>query len=126
LTEGREGGPLLLVSFALGVVMWVLPAIGFLIGVIIGGAPLTEPGPFWWYGVLYTFVVFIGLPAWLLVLVAWRRTRRGESGLKPGVAGGIIMALTGQMLLPGVLAIIGAVLSRHKAATEPAAGAIAQ
>jgi len=126
LAEGRKGGPLLLVSFIFGVLMWALSAIGFIIGVVIRGAPAVEPGPSWWYGVLFTFVVFVGLPAWLLVLVAWRKTRRGESGLKPGVAGGIIMALTGQMLLPGVLAIIGGVLSRRKPAIEAGVGAVEQ
>ena len=118
LAEGRNGGPLLLISFIFAVLMWALSATGFIIGVVIRGAPLIEPGPSWWYGVLFTFVVFVGLPAWLLVLVAWRKTRGGESGLKPGVAGGIIMALTGQMLLPGVLAIIGGLFSRRKPTME--------
>jgi hypothetical protein len=118
VTEEREGRPVLLVSFILGGVMWMLSAVGFIIGVIIRGAPLIEPGPFWWYGVLFASVVFIGLPGWILALVAWRKTKRGESGLKLGVAGGIIIALTGQML-PGVLAIIGGVFSGRKLATEP-------
>jgi hypothetical protein len=119
LTEARKGSPVLLVSFILGGLMWVLPAIGFIIGVIIRGAPLIEPGPLGWYGVLYASVVFIGLPGWVLALVAWRKTRRGESGFKWGMAGGIIMALTGHMLLPGVLSIIGGVYSRRKPASEP-------
>jgi uncharacterized membrane protein YgaE (UPF0421/DUF939 family) len=76
--------------------------------------------------VLFTSVVFIGLPGWIIALFAWRKTRRGESGLKLGVAGGIIMALTGQMLLPGVLAIIGGVLSARKSADESVTDAIAQ
>jgi hypothetical protein len=124
LAGGRGGGPLLLVSFILGGVMWVLPAIGFIIGVVIRGAPAIEPGPSWWYGVLFTSVVFVGLPGWVLALLAWRRTRRGEAGFRWGVAGGIIMALTGQMLLPGVLAIIGGVLSRQRPAAEPVTDAI--
>ena len=119
VTEERKGRPVLLVSFILGGLMWVLSAIGFIIGVIIGGAPLIEePGPFWWYGVLFVSVFFLGLPGWVLTLAAWRKTKRDESGLKFGVAGGVIMALTGQMLLPGLLAITGGVFSGRKLATE--------
>jgi hypothetical protein len=126
LAEERKGRPVLLVSFILGGLMWVLSAIGFIIGVVIGGAPIIEPGLLWWYGVLFASVVFIGFPGWILTLVAWRKTRRGESGLKPGVAGGIIMALTGQMLLPGILAIIGGVFSGRKPVTEPSTAEIEQ
>jgi hypothetical protein len=119
LAEERKGKPVLLVSFILGGLMWMLSAIGFIIGVIIGGAPLIEePGPFWWYGVLFVSVFFLGLPGWVLTLAAWRKTKRDESGLKFGVAGGVIMALTGQMLLPGLLAITGGVFSGRKLATE--------
>jgi hypothetical protein len=126
MTEEREGRPVLLVSFILGGLMWVLPAIGFIIGVVILGAPAIESGPFWWYGVLCTSVVFLGLPGWVLALIAWRRTKRDESGFKWGVAGGVIMALTGIMLLPGVLAIIGGVFSRRKPAAESSTAGIAQ
>jgi hypothetical protein len=126
VTEARKGSSVLLLSFILGGLMWVLPAIGFIVGVIIRGAPAVEPGPSWWYGVLFTSVVFVGLPGWILALVAWRKTRRGEPGLKPGLAGGIIMALTGQMLLPGVLAIIGGVYSRRKPTAESGTVAIEQ
>jgi hypothetical protein len=119
LAEERKGRPVLLVSFIFGVLMWALSAIGFIIGVVIGGAPIIEePGPFWWYGVLYVSVVFLGLPGWVLTRAAWKKTKRGESGLKWGVAGGIMMALTGHMLLPGLLAIIGGVFSGRKSATE--------
>lgn len=125
LTEEREGRPVLLISFILGGVMWALSAIGFTIGVVIGGAPLIEePGPFWWYGVLFVSVFFLGLPGWVLTLVAWRKTKRGGSGLKLGMAGGVIMALTGHMLLPGVLAIIGGVFSGRKPAIESGSAAI--
>jgi hypothetical protein len=118
VTETREGSSVLLVSFILGGVLWVIPAAGFIIGVAIRGAPAIEPGPSWWYGVLFTSVVFLGLPGWVLALFAWRGTRRGETGFSWGVTGGIIMALTGQMLLPGILAIIGGVLSRCRPTTE--------
>ena len=126
LAEERKGRPVLLVSFIFGGLMWVLSAIGFIIGVVIGGAPLIEPGPFWWYGVLYVSVVFLGLPGWVLVLFGWRKAKRGESGFKLGVAGGVMMALSGIMLLPGLLAIIGGVLSGRKPASEPTTAEIEQ
>jgi hypothetical protein len=43
-----------------------------------------------------------------------------------GVAAGVIMALTGIMLLPGVLAITGGVLSGRKPASESVTAAIEQ
>ena len=116
----------MLVSLILGGLMWALSAIGFIIGVVIEGAPLIEPGPFWWYGVLYVSVVFLGLPGWVLALVAWRKTRRSELGFKWGVAGGLMMALTGHMLLPGALAITGGVFSGRKPATESSTAEIGQ
>jgi hypothetical protein len=119
LAEERKGRPVLLVSFIMGGVIWVQLAVVFLIGVVIGGAPIIEEtGPFWWYGVLYVSVVFLGLPGWVITLVAWRKTKRDESGLKFGSAGGVIMALTGVMLLPGLLTIIGGVFSGRKSDTE--------
>ena len=126
LAEERKGRPVLLVSFIFGVLMWVLSAIGFIIGVVIGGAPLIEPGPFWWYGVLYVSVVFLGLPGWILARAAWKKTKRGESGLKWGVVGGVMMALTGHMLLPGLLAIIGGVFSGREPADQSSTAEIAQ
>ena len=126
LTEERKGRPVLLVSFILGGLMWALLAIGFIIGVVIEGAPLIEPGPFWWYNMLAVLVVFLGLPGWVLTFVAWRRTRRGESGFKWGVAGGIAMAVTGLILLPGALAITGGVFSGREPASESSTAEIEQ
>jgi len=128
LAEERKGRSVLLVSFIMGGVIWVLPAVPFLIGVVIGGAPAIGAigSYFWWMDLLFTSVVFLGLPGWVLALVAWRKTRRGETGLKLGVAGGVMMALTGIMLLPGVLAIIGGVFSGRKPASEPSTAAIEQ
>jgi hypothetical protein len=123
LTEERKGRSVLLVSFILGRIIWVLFALMFLIGRV----PLTVIGPeFWWEQIVTMLVLFLGLPGWILALVAWRKTRRGESGLKWGVAGGVIMALTGIMLLPGALAIIGGVLSGRKPVTEPSTAEIEQ
>jgi len=55
-----------------------------------------------------------------------RKTKRGESGLKLGVAGGVIMALAGLMLLPGALAITGGVLSARKPVSESGTAEIEQ
>ena len=119
VTEVRNGSAALLISFTLGGLMWASGAVAFLINVVIRGLPvLPEPEPFWWYNMLAVLVVFPGLPGWILALIAWRKTRRDETGFKCGLAGGIVMTLTGIMLLPGVLAIIGGVLSRRKAAAN--------
>jgi hypothetical protein len=80
----------------------------------------------WWVNILSTLAALIGVAGWILALVAWRKTKRDESGLKWGVAGGVLMALTGIMLLPGALAITGGVFSRHRPTTQPSAPAIAQ
>jgi hypothetical protein len=93
--------------------------VAFFMNVVVRGFPvIEEPGPFWWYSILFVSVVFLGLPGWLLALVAWRKTKRGESGLKWGVYGGVMMAVTGHMLLPGALAIIGGVFSGREPAIE--------
>jgi len=127
LAEARKGSPVLLVSFILGGLMWAQGAVVLFMNVVIRGFPIIEePGPFWWGSILYASVVFLGLPGWVLTLVAWKKTRRGESGLKLGVAGGVIMALTGVMLLPGVLAIIGGVLSGRKLVSESSTAEIGQ
>jgi hypothetical protein len=125
LAKARKGSPVLRVSFILGGVTWVLFAVLFLIGVVIRGAPAIGPD-FWWSDLLYTSIVFLGLPGWVLTLVGWRKTRRGKSGLKWGVAGGVMMALTGIMLFPGALAITGGVFSRRKPASESSAAEIEQ
>jgi hypothetical protein len=115
LTEERKGRPVLLVSFILGVWMWAFFAPG--LGIIIRGVPAVIPEILWSY-ILHTSVAFLGLAGWILALVAWRKTKRGESGFKLGVAGGVIMALTGIMMLPGALAITGGVLSGRKPTIE--------
>jgi hypothetical protein len=126
LTEERKGRPVLLVSFILGGVIWLLPAVVFVPQVIInGGIPGLEPDS-WWFDLLMMSVVFLGLPGWVLALVGWKKTQADKPGFKWGVAGGVMMALTGIMLLPGVLAIIGGVLSRRKPAIESVTGEIAQ
>jgi len=128
LAEERKGRPVLLVSFILGGVIWAVLAVAFLMGVVIEGAPaIGALGPeFWWTDLLFTSVVFLGLPGWVLTLIGWRKTKRGESGLKWGVAGGVLMALTGIMLLPGVLAITGGVLSARKPVSESVTAEIRQ
>jgi len=113
----------LLVGFVVGGIIWASFAMMFLVGRV----PLIVTGSeFRWEQIVTRLALFLGLPGWTLGLVAWRKTRRGESGLKWGVAGGVMMALTGIMLLPGALAIIGGVLSGRKPASESSTAAIAQ
>ena len=126
LTEERKGRSVLLLSFIVGALTWAVVAAMFLLAVVnSGGIPAIEPA-FWWFDLLMTLVVFLGLPGFVLADVAWRKTRMDKSGLKWGVAGGIMMALTGIMLLPGALAIIGGVFSGRKPASEPSTAAIVQ
>jgi hypothetical protein len=126
LPEERKGRSVLLVSFILGGAIWAVLTVGFLTGVLTSGGPVIEPGPFWWESILCVSVVFLGLPGWVLAVDAWRKTKRREAGLKSGVAGGILMAMTGIMLLPGALAIIGGVLSGRKPGTESGTAAVEQ
>jgi len=126
LAEAGKGTPVLLVSFSLGIWMWASSAIGIIIYVVNEGALIIEPGPMWWANMLHALVTFVGAAAWILTVIGWRKTRKGESGFRCGLAGGVMMVLTGIMLFPGVLAIIGGVLSGRKAATETRTGAIEQ
>jgi hypothetical protein len=125
LAEEREGRSVLLLSFIIGETIWVVSAVGFLLAVVTSGVP--EIGPdFWWVDLLFMSVVFLGLPGWILADVGWRKTKRGKSGFKWSVAGGVMMALTGIMLLPGALAIIGGVFSGREPATESSTASIEQ
>jgi hypothetical protein len=121
LGEERKGRPALLLSFIVGAVAWAIvawPSINFMVGT---GVPFTHVFVFpWRYVALPSLFLFVGLIGWTFALVAWRRTRKGESGFGWGLAGGIMMAASGIMLLPGALAIAGGVFSRRKAAGEPA------
>jgi hypothetical protein len=126
LIEARNTSAILLVSFSLGIWMWASSATGIIIYVVNEGALIIEPGPTWWANILHTLVTFVGVIGWVLALIAWRKTKKGESGFGWGVAAGVVMALTGIMLLPGVLAIIGGVYSRREAAPELSTAAIAQ
>jgi hypothetical protein len=125
LRESRRGSPALLVSFTLGLYLWLSPVVGVTIYLISKGTVIMEPGPLWWSNVLGVVTALVGTVGWVLALVAWRKAKRDESGFKWGVAGGVIMALTGLLLLPGALAITGGVLSRRKPATEPSTAEIA-
>ena len=126
LTEEKKGSAVLLISFIFGVLIWVYFATGFILVVVIGKEiPAIEPG-FWWFDLLTRVVVFLGLPGWVLARAAWKKTKVDKSGFKWGVAGGVMMALTGIMLLPGALAVTGGVLSRRKAAAESSTAEIEQ
>jgi hypothetical protein len=111
--EERKGRPVLLVSFILGVIAWAVVSGLYIRWAVVTGAPFPGVLFFSWYTMLGPPVSVAGLIGWLFALAAWRKTRRGESGFGWGLAGGILMVLTGLMLLPGALAITGAVLSRQ-------------
>ena len=123
VAEAGKGSPILLLSFILGGVTWVIVCVLYVISVVTEGFPLIEPV---WRNILVTLVAFIGPFGWVLSLVAWRKTKRGESGYKWGMYGGVIMALSGFMLFPGALAITGGVFSGRKPARELSTAAIAQ
>jgi hypothetical protein len=118
LTAAGKNNGVLLVAFTLGLYLWLSPVVGVIIYLINKGAIVMEPGPLWWSNILGVVTAFLGTLGWILALIAWRKTRRGESGFKWGVAGGVIMVLTGLMLFPGVLAFIGAVLGRRQRMAE--------
>ena len=126
LVQIGKSSPVLLVSFSLGVWMWASPAVGIIRYVVNEGTLPVGPGPMWWVNILITLAALIGPVGWILALVAWRKTKKDESGLKWGVAGGVLMALTGLMLLPGVLAITGGVFSGREPVTEPGTAEIEQ
>jgi len=117
VAEARKGTAALLVGSILGGLVWVFTTMGFIVGVVIGGAPVIGP-ELAWMDILAVSIVFLGPAGWILALIAWRRAKSDESGFKWGVAGGAIMTLTGVILLPGVLAIIGGVLSRRSLPSE--------
>lgn len=125
LTEKASEKPVLLVSFILGGITWATLSAVFLWNVVDFGWVSTVNLSLW-NDLLRTSVVFLGLPGWVLALVAWRKTKGGQSGLIRGVAGGILMAVTGFMLLPGLLAIAGGALSRQRNPAEHATAAIQQ
>jgi hypothetical protein len=119
LGEEGKGRAVLLVSFILGAVTWAVTSTLYIRFAVIIGAPFPRVFFFSWYTALLTLVLFAGLIGWVLALTAWRKTRRGGPGFKWGLVGGVMMAVTGFVLLPGALAITGGVLSRRKVAGKP-------
>ena len=118
LTAVGKNNGVLLVAFTLGLYLWLSPVVGVIIYLINKETIIMEPGPLWWSNILGLVTALLGILGWVLALIAWLKTRRGESGFKWGLAGGVIMVGTGLMLVPGVMAIIGGVLSRRRHATE--------
>jgi len=118
--EEGKGRPVLLVSFILGAIMWAVVGATYIRFVVIA-LPFPRALFFSWHSTLRTLVLFAGLLGWIFALNAWRKTRRSESGFRLGLTGGVIMVLTGFMLLPGALAITGGAFSRRKTAGEPGA-----
>jgi len=126
LTATGNNNGVLLVAFTLGLYLWLSPIVGVTLYLINKGTIIMEPGPLWWSNILGLFTAFLGTFGWVLALIAWQKTRRDESGFKWGLAGGVIMVGTGLMLVPGVMAIIGGVLSRRKPTAESATAEIKQ
>lgn len=124
VTPARSGTVALLVAWIAGSLLWLGTAVPYVViyvlgEVIIGGHPFVLVTPGDWWSMLMAVTVFAGPVGWILTLLAWRKTRRGEAGFGLGLAGGIIMFVT-IMPIPGALAIIGGVLSRR----EPVEGAV--
>jgi hypothetical protein len=114
--EGRRGGAVLLVGFGLGAATWAVVSGLYTRLMVITGAPFMQlPFTPLAYNIFRTLVLVIGLVGWVLAFTAWRKTRTGKSGYRWAMIGGILMAVTGLMLLPGVLSIAGGVLSRDTA-----------
>jgi len=126
LTAAGKNNGVLLVAFTLGLYLWLSPVVGVIIYLINKGTIVMNPGPLWWSNILGLVTAFLGTLGWVLALIAWLRTRRGRSAFKWGLAGGVIMVGTGLMLVPGVIAITGGVLSRHKPTTESSTTAIGE
>jgi len=117
VTAARPGSAVLLVGFAIGIWVWFGAAVTVISWVRMGWLweDVLSTTPLMWMGsILYPSAACLGLAGWILVLFGWRRTRKGETGFRRGLVGGVLMAVTGIMLLPGVVSIIGAVLSRRK------------
>lgn len=85
----RRGKNILLSSSILGILL--LPVVLLYINVYLG---------------------IIGFVGWVLSLVGWNRAKNGKSG-SIGVIGGIFMIITVACLIPGILAIIGGMMSRR-------------
>jgi hypothetical protein len=114
LTAAGKNNGVLLVAFTLGLYSWLSAVVGVIIYLTNKGTIIMEPGHLWWSSILGLVTALLGTLGWALALIAWPKTRRGESGFKWGLAGGVIMVGTGLMLVPGVMAIIGAVLSGRR------------
>jgi hypothetical protein len=65
---------------------------------------------FYFYNPLLIFIGFIG---WLLVLAGWRKAKNGRSAFGHSLAGGLLMILSGICFVPGILAIIGGLMSKR-------------
>jgi hypothetical protein len=68
-------------------------------------------------GILFYFynplLIFIGFIGWLLVLAGWRKAKNGRSAFGHSLAGGLLMILSGICFVPGILAIIGGLMSKR-------------
>ena len=99
----RSGCTLLLVAFVLGLIFWLVLLFMALVGISI-----TFRGVSISIGMK---TILLGLIGWISTLIGWRKADRGESALKVGVLGGVLMLFT-LSPIPGILAIVGGVRSR--------------
>ena len=123
VTPASGGTMTLLIGWVVGLFLWLGAAVPYVVlylfgEVILGGRPFALVTPGDWWSALIAFTVFVGPAGWILTLLAWRRTRRGEAGFGLAVAGGVIMVLSNFMLIAGALAIVGAALSRREHVDE--------
>jgi hypothetical protein len=71
---------------------------------------------FYFYNPLLIFIGFIG---WLLVSVGWRKAKNGKSAFGHSLAGGLFMILSGICFIPGIMAIIGGLVSKRPKSRLP-------
>jgi hypothetical protein len=65
---------------------------------------------FYFYNPLLILSGFIG---WLFVLAGWKKAKNGKSAFGHSLAGGLFMILSGVCFIPGILAIIGGLISKR-------------
>lgn len=87
----RRGKNILLVSSLMAILLWL--------GMI-----------FYSYNLL---IIFIGFLGWLFSLAGWRNAKNGKSAVRSSLVGGLLMMFSGICFIPGILTIIGGLLSKR-------------
>jgi hypothetical protein len=75
VVEVRQGMAAMLVGLILGGILSVFYAISSIISLVTQGSLpiMEEPALLWWNTVLLAVTGFVGLPGWILAIIAWRR-----------------------------------------------------